>query len=172
MNDRDLQRAYTELLANRHAAGRGGCVSPEAIRTLVDREETEENRLRTLDHVMSCADCHREFELLRAVGEAVPRQRRFLVPGVLAAAATIALVAGSMWIGQGGSEQPVYRGKAHEIGRRHGGGDADEERDGDRHGLRGYVCDFIGGVSELDIYVFYPSARGTTPSLDLESGRR
>ena len=59
---------------------------------------------------MQCADCHREFELLRAVGEAVPRQRRFLMPGVLAAAAAIALVAGVTWIGPGGTDQPVYRG--------------------------------------------------------------
>jgi len=110
MNDRDLQKAYSELLASRAGVDRSGCVSPEELCALVERSGAEVDRLRTLDHVMQCADCHHDFELLRAVGEVVPRQRRFLVPGALAAAATIALVAGAMWIGQGGTEQPVYRG--------------------------------------------------------------
>jgi hypothetical protein len=109
MNDRELQDAYTELLAERHTKERTSCASPEELRALVERDGVEADRLRTLDHVMSCTDCNSEFELLRAVGDALPRQRRFLMPG-LATAALIAVVGGLMWIGPGRTEHAVYRG--------------------------------------------------------------
>jgi len=47
-----------------------GCVSPDALLALLQRDGPESERLATLEHVMSCADCHREYEWLAAVGQA------------------------------------------------------------------------------------------------------
>lgn len=49
---------------------RAGCVSPEAILALVLREGSEEDRLATLDHVMSCEACYRDYQWLSAADEA------------------------------------------------------------------------------------------------------
>jgi len=54
-------------------AGRTGSephASPDAILALVTREGSEEERLATLEHVMACAECHREYQWLTAVNEA------------------------------------------------------------------------------------------------------
>jgi hypothetical protein len=63
-----LRRLYSGRVARR----RGGedCVTPEAILQVVRREGDEDARLATLEHVMSCAACHREYEWLSAVDEA------------------------------------------------------------------------------------------------------
>ncbi|HEX6107243.1 MAG TPA: hypothetical protein VFZ26_16775 [Gemmatimonadales bacterium] len=65
-----LQRLYSRRVAERGVAGGAGCVSPEAILAVIRREGSEEERLATLDHVMSCAACHREYEWLAAVDQA------------------------------------------------------------------------------------------------------
>lgn len=68
MTDERLRELYERTLASRGAdATRAGCPTPEALHALVRREGTEAERLATLDHVMSCAACARDFELLRAV---------------------------------------------------------------------------------------------------------
>lgn len=64
-----LGRAYARRVAERGTKG-DACVTPEALLALVQREGTEEERLTTLDHVMSCAACHREYEWLKAVDQA------------------------------------------------------------------------------------------------------
>ena len=46
------------------------CVSPEAMLALLLREGTEDERVATLEHVMSCPACHREYEWLAAVDQA------------------------------------------------------------------------------------------------------
>jgi len=65
-----LQQLYSRRVAQRGAAGDASHVSPEAILAVIRREGSEEERLATLEHVMSCAECHREYEWLSAVNEA------------------------------------------------------------------------------------------------------
>jgi hypothetical protein len=106
----DLNMTETTRLRQLYAqrVGRGNsipalCVSPEAILALVQRDGAEEERLATLDHVMSCAACHREYQWLTAVDQAglesegVSRARpRVWWRGTpLALAASIALLAGT-----------------------------------------------------------------------------
>jgi anti-sigma factor RsiW len=47
-----------------------GCVTPDAMLALLQREGSESDRLVTLEHVMSCPACHREYEWLAAVDRA------------------------------------------------------------------------------------------------------
>jgi hypothetical protein len=65
-----LQELYARRVTTRSVDNRAGCVAPEAILALVRREGPEADRLATLDHVMACAACHREYEWLSAVDEA------------------------------------------------------------------------------------------------------
>jgi hypothetical protein len=75
MDERDmsgttrLQHAYARRVAARGEA-EGACVTPEAILAVVQREGPEPERLATLEHVMACAVCHREYEWLMAVDQA------------------------------------------------------------------------------------------------------
>ena len=64
-----LQQLYAGRVAARAAGESAGCATPESILALVRREGSEEQRLATLEHVMSCAACHRDFEWLKAVDE-------------------------------------------------------------------------------------------------------
>ena len=71
LNDTErLQRLYAGRVAARGPAHGAACVAPEAILAVVRREGPEEERLATLEHVMSCAACHREYEWLAAVDQA------------------------------------------------------------------------------------------------------
>ncbi len=70
MSDEGLRQAYTRALEARAPADRGACPAPEAILALVRRQGDEEQRLARLDHVMACAACRNEFELLRAIERA------------------------------------------------------------------------------------------------------
>ena len=70
MSDDRLRELYAIAQAGRSAGAGGEHPAPEAIAALVRREGPEEARLATLDHVMSCADCRRDFDLLRAVERA------------------------------------------------------------------------------------------------------
>ena len=100
-----------------------GCVSPEAMVALLEREGPESERLATLEHVMSCSDCHREYEWLSAVGRAAneaggPPARQALwrrAPLALAASLVAAVAAGFLVRSQmrGGSE-PI-RGETGDI---------------------------------------------------------
>jgi hypothetical protein len=67
MSDEQLRALFEEAVSARAGRSRRECVSPDALMTLVEREGSETDRLGILDHVISCPDCHREFELLRAV---------------------------------------------------------------------------------------------------------
>jgi hypothetical protein len=66
MTDEQLRALYGRATAN-HAARRGDCPSPDALLAIARREGPERERVEMLDHVMSCADCRRDFELLRAI---------------------------------------------------------------------------------------------------------
>lgn len=92
MRDDELRAAYADGVTNRPVQ-REGCPSPEQIRALVERAGPEPDRLATLDHVMGCSACCREYDLMQSVaaGRGGDRQRR-LVP--LAAAAVVVLLFG------------------------------------------------------------------------------
>jgi len=96
-----------QSLYSRRVGARGGADSPhatpEAILAVVQREGSEEERLATLEHVMACADCHRDYEWLSAVDQAGAEAegttaRRTLRPwwrgAPLALAASIAVAIG------------------------------------------------------------------------------
>ncbi len=72
MSDSRLRKSYDRLLAIQAQLGdtRLGCPSVEAIAALLAREGDEEARLALLDHVMGCAFCQPEFEMLRAAQRA------------------------------------------------------------------------------------------------------
>ena len=71
MSEDRLRDAYARVLEERRGeSGRDACPSVDAIAALVRREGREASRLATLDHVMACPRCQREFELLRAIEEA------------------------------------------------------------------------------------------------------
>lgn len=103
MNDDRLRELYQAAEAARAEASRASCPAPEALLALVERRGPEAERLATLDHVMACADCRREFDLLRAVHEAgaedeagrerreVRSWRRALPAALLAASIIIAV---------------------------------------------------------------------------------
>src|SRR5262249_24674802 len=106
VSDDALREAYQRALDARRVSGREPCASPEAMLSLLRQEGTEEQRLETLDHVMSCGACQPEFELLRSIEQAGsaaatterPRPaflrgpRRIAVPLALAASLLLVLV--------------------------------------------------------------------------------
>jgi hypothetical protein len=97
VNDSDLQRDYQRAVALRGSQGRSNCPRSEAIEALAAGEGAERDRLTTLDHVMACPYCQREFELLRAIhaagapGKVVPLRAWYAVAAtaLLAVALTI-----------------------------------------------------------------------------------
>ena len=101
MNERQderLRNAYQFSLEDR-AKSRVMHVAPEALLALAERSGNEAVRLETLDHVMSCDVCRRDFDLIRAsvVAAGAPRRSTwFRSPaiGMIALAATLLIVAG------------------------------------------------------------------------------
>jgi hypothetical protein len=99
-----LQRLYTRRVAEREASRTDTHASAERIVAMIRREGSEEERLATMEHVMACADCHRDYEWLKAVDQAateagggaesggLPFWRR--APLALAASIAVALGAG------------------------------------------------------------------------------
>jgi hypothetical protein len=116
-----LRRLYSGRVAAR--AGGAGCVTPEAILAVIRREGGEDERLARLEHVMSCAACHREYEWLKAVdeaaleaeGAAVGRARPWWSRAApLALAASLVLAAGTaLLVTRRGAD--VERGEEGEI---------------------------------------------------------
>jgi hypothetical protein len=70
MTDERLRDLYQHAIDARASGPRAACPEPERLLALARREGSEEERLRTLDHAMSCSDCMRELELLRAIEQA------------------------------------------------------------------------------------------------------
>jgi hypothetical protein len=116
MSDERLRELYAgAVAAGRTAAGQKH-VSPEAIAALVRREGSERDRLATLDHVMSCGDCRREYDLLRTVeragaeAEAEGRsggqglRRSLVMPAALAASLLLAVGVGRTLMRSGGDD--------------------------------------------------------------------
>jgi hypothetical protein len=118
MKDRDLEETYARLLERDAPRDRDACPTPEEMRDLVERSGPEAERLRVLDHVMACAHCRREFDLLRTVASARSRIRPPRRPRMaLAAAAVLVLAAGGIFTWQmtgppGGEEDALRTGAA------------------------------------------------------------
>jgi hypothetical protein len=105
MNDERLRDLYQNAIATRAPGTRLDCPPAERLLALARREGSEADRLRTLDHTMSCGDCMRELELLRVIEKAGDRiagptaqvrQERFVswrraVPLALAASLVLAV---------------------------------------------------------------------------------
>jgi len=70
MTDEQLRELYSGALARSGGRARQRCVSPEAMLAVLRREGPEEQRLETLDHVMACAACRGELDLLRSIEQA------------------------------------------------------------------------------------------------------
>ena len=105
MTDSELRDIYTRALTKR-----ADCPAPEALMALVTRTGSEDSRLATLDHVMSCVACKQDFELLRAIhaadpGNAQARPRRSAVPWL--AAAVVVIAAGAVTLTQLQRPKPV-----------------------------------------------------------------
>ena len=115
MNDESLRAAYGAALRS-GVTGGDTHASPEAIAALVRREGSESERLATLDHVMSCLDCRRDFDLLRAVEQAgrqagatrTTARPNWLLPAALAASVLVAVGVGRLVMKPAGDE--VTRG--------------------------------------------------------------
>ena len=97
----------------------GECPTPEALQALARREGSEESRLATLDHAMSCGSCRADLDLLRSIeqagaetGAAAPRRggrRAWFVPAALAATVLLAVGIGRVALRPGG--EPVRSGE-------------------------------------------------------------
>ena len=118
VSDERLREIYAGLMASRAGTRTEPCPEPEAILALVRREGAEEARLATLDHVMSCAECRAELDLLRSLelagaqtGAAERPARRWLAPAALAASVLLAVIVGRFAL-PGGNERDVMRSGA------------------------------------------------------------
>jgi hypothetical protein len=118
-----LRQLYSAGVEERQVVDRTNCIEPEAILALVLGEAPEAERLATLDHVMSCPACHRDYEYLSAVEEAsdkteriagrrAPLWRRALP---LAAAASLVLAIGGLMLKGRTGDDGVERGGAGRI---------------------------------------------------------
>jgi hypothetical protein len=117
VNEQRIREIYAGVMASRgKTRSAGACPAPEAILALVRREGTEDARLATLDHVMSCAECRSEFDLLRSIeeagtqaGAARPAYRRWTMPVALAASVLFAVVIGRYML-PAAPDDEVFRG--------------------------------------------------------------
>ena len=107
MNEGDFVRLYQRGTANGRDAARAGCVPPEALLAAVEQRGSEEERLASINHAMTCADCGEELELLRATR--VVRDRTRIPHSGFALAASLVLVAGLGYytLARRGSPEPA-----------------------------------------------------------------
>jgi hypothetical protein len=115
VNDQQLRAIYSGIMTSRQGSRQSACPDPDAILALVRREGSEETRLATLDHVMSCADCRSEFDLVRSIelagaeaGAIARPGRRWMAPLALAASVLLAVVIGRYAL-PGAPERDVVR---------------------------------------------------------------
>jgi hypothetical protein len=122
MTDDELRAAYARTMRDRRPPG-PACVTLEAILALVQQHGTEEDRLATLEHVMSCATCRHEFDVLRvahtadteigsrsALGAWRPR------PTLLALAASVVVAVGIGLVERARRDSsPAIRGSPSEL---------------------------------------------------------
>ena len=92
MNEEDLVRLYQRGIATPRRATRADCVAPEDLLAAVEQRGSEDERLRSINHAMTCADCGEELELLRATR--IVRDRARVPRFGFALAASLVLVVG------------------------------------------------------------------------------
>lgn len=130
-DDAALRDAYRELLAARAPRDRSACPSPEALLAVVERRGDEATRLATLDHVMGCAACRRDLDLLRTAaasaeeteaGEAPVLRvvrgggaRHFPMRSLAVAAGLVMAVGIGVLTMRPGTRQPLLRGDEHTV---------------------------------------------------------
>jgi hypothetical protein len=125
MTDERMRELYQHALARQ--GDREHCVAPEAMLALLRREGPEEQRLETLDHVMACAACRSEMDLLRSIEQAGAETERkrvvrlqprrtwqSLVPLALAASVLFAII-GIRQLFRGSEGPEVLRGTADTV---------------------------------------------------------
>ncbi len=117
MSDAGVRSAYQRAIQQRLSADRQTCPPVEAIEALTGRTGEESVRLATLDHVMACHACQREFELLRAIHGAGRSARPAIAPRWYAMAAAAVLVVGaSIYFGVRQDSGPLMRGDSAAAG--------------------------------------------------------
>lgn len=99
VSDEELRRTYQSSMTPSRALA---CPDTDAIRAVVERNGAESDRLSTLDHVMSCATCRCDLDVLRRIAELqmadLPRPAVRRSPRLaLAAAAVLIVGAGLVW---------------------------------------------------------------------------
>jgi hypothetical protein len=104
----ELQRNYQRAVELRASADRVRCAAPDAIEALVLGNASEQERLSTLDHVMACPQCQKEFELLRAIKAAGARRTNVSVRWY--ALAAVALMAVALTLISVNRNGPTIRG--------------------------------------------------------------
>lgn len=136
-DDAALRDAYRELMAARAPRDRSACPSPETLLAVVERRGDEASRLATLDHVMRCADCRRDFDLLRAAAASAREAgegdagadaptlhvvrggagtaRRFPMRTFAVAAGLVVAVGVGLLSWHPGVQQPLLRGDEHTV---------------------------------------------------------
>jgi len=131
-DDAALRDAYRELLEARTPSDRSGCPAPEALLAVVERRGSDATRLATLDHVMGCAACRRDFDLLRTAAVSAERAagdaptlhvvrgggratRRLPLRSLAVAAGLIVAVGVGLLTWHPGTPQPLLRGDANTV---------------------------------------------------------
>lgn len=106
MSDESLRAAYQARVAHSTPADRSGCPSPEALNGLAGANRSGDDRaqLAVLEHVMSCAACRPEYEVLRSVHRAeltekplAKSNRAFRLVSIAAALVLAAGIGGEAW---------------------------------------------------------------------------
>jgi hypothetical protein len=117
MTDAELRDIYTRSLTKR-----ADCPTPDAMMALITHTGSEDSRLATLDHVMSCVACKQDFELLRAIHAAeranagAARPRRSVAPWLAAAVVVIAAGALTLTELQRPASNPTRGASSSDIG--------------------------------------------------------
>lgn len=128
MTDERLRALYQRSLRIPGGEDRPACPPPERLVALVARQGPETERLASLDHVLACAACRSEFELLRSLETAASHSRWPAALAPLALAASLVLAVGGgvlLWraFGAGGDSRDVYRGAPAGVALVHPAGD-------------------------------------------------
>jgi hypothetical protein len=113
VTDTELRNAYAEALAH-VGPDAGACPEPDRIRSLIQGEGPEPERMRLLDHVMRCPTCRDDFEMMRLVAGDPPHtvHARTGLTGRVRWAASVVLLAGfgaGAWALYGPDRTVTYR---------------------------------------------------------------
>jgi hypothetical protein len=135
-DDAALRDAYRELMAARAPRDRSACPPPEALLAVVEKRGDDATRLATLDHVMGCAACRHDFDLLRAASESAIQtgasdtavetpaltlvrgggaSRRLSLRSVAIAAGLVVAVGVGLLSWHPGAPRPLLRGDEHTV---------------------------------------------------------